>query len=324
MSLSRPGPVLTGRTGLIHIFAIRLLQHAEKHKDSTILVRLCSALPKEAQWPFVSWVHTHSPVRLKYRKNKTTSRLQKRGGAGYQPFNLDQAIATRFLEQVQNESNSKDLEVLFREGPFAKCFDLLGSWSTDVRQPLAVMHFRFLSSEQLFDIYRDCVRSAAAAGKRSDQIDMRRNAIFAEWARRNQEALKDGYFIWPSTKAFAGLSVLGKIPSPDVGMLTAFGYHVGRTNGVRAELRRLILDDIFSGVLPPLNNASYMRQWGGPAQSGRLKKLANTLAALARNEKGRKLELAPSQREADLDYLYGKYYLGHFGFPWVTKKPFRR
>ncbi len=104
-------------------------------------------------------------------------------------------------------------------------------------------------------------------------------------------------------------------------MLSALGYHVGSTEGLPEVERRFLLDQVFVICLPPLNDYGYMLEWNAPKSPGRLKKLAETLAALTRNAKRRKskdLQLACDDWQADLDYLYAKYYVHQFRFGWPT------
>ena len=84
-------------------------------------------------------------------------------------------------------------------------------------------------------------------------------------------------------------------------------------------VRRQILDACLSGELPPLNGLQYLRDWGGPGSSGRLKKLAHELASFARNAKRKRsanLSAAIDDWEADLSYLYMTYYVRRFRFAW--------
>lgn len=95
------------------------------------------------------------------------------------------------------------------------------------------------------------------------------------------------------------------------GMLSFMGYRVGRHADLTPEQRRRILDYVLLGRLPRVNDDDYMRQWGGPNSSERLRKLANTLAAFARNarrRRGQRWQHAISQWEADLAHLKDRYH----------------
>jgi hypothetical protein len=100
-------------------------------------------------------------------------------------------------------------------------------------------------------------------------------------------------------------------------------YRVGRTNGLEPAVRKLLLAGIFVGPLPPVFPPNYMAQWSVPKSARRLQKMAETLAAFVRNAKRRhddRLDDAISEWEHDLQFLYERYYLGHFHFSWPTTK----
>jgi hypothetical protein len=128
-------------------------------------------------------------------------------------------------------------------------------------------------------------------------------------------------FSWPSTQISIGENdgTLSEEAFPHVsGMLSHLEYRVG-SSGHLAKERRQILDDIYLGSLPNVNSREYMEEWGTPKTAKRLKKLAETLAALTRTAK-RKVEhdtsTAVEDWEADLQYLKKKYYQGHYDFRW--------
>ncbi len=147
-----------------------------------------------------------------------------------------------------------------------------------------------------------------------------RAALIAEWARRFEIAQADPRaFPWPTTKAPKGKSGLDSGDWHLIGMLSYLGYHVGTTAGVSAGIRRQILDLCFDAPLPPINGIAYMRAWGLPGSTMRLSKLANELASFARNGKRKRnadLGSAVADWEADLKYLYRRYYVGKFRFSW--------
>ena len=102
-------------------------------------------------------------------------------------------------------------------------------------------------------------------------------------------------------------------------MLKCLGYTVGRTNGASKSLRVLILTELFEGPVLPAFPADYIVKWGGPRTPGRLKQLAETLAAFTRNAKRRRnavMDDAIRDWEADLKFIYDNFYVGHFGFAW--------
>ena len=145
-------------------------------------------------------------------------------------------------------------------------------------------------------------------------------AIEDEWARRNlQPELGDEYFPWPSTWAPGGDGSLTGTNWLLIGPLAFLGYHVGRTKGLPSLTRRAILGRVFVGVIPPVFPREYTAEWGTPASSARLRKLAESIAAFARHAKRRNqtvLDDAIRDWESDLQFLYDEYYLGRFRFTW--------
>lgn len=146
--------------------------------------------------------------------------------------------------------------------------------------------------------------------------------IEAEWSHRI--ALKPGdpdYFPWPSTEAAFGLGAVKADDWQEIGMLSYLGYHVGQSSRLTAEQRVHLLSQVYRMHLPPLNSRLYMQQWGAAQTSQRLRKIAETLAALARNAKRRRsVDFAVAIRdwEADLAYLRRSFYKRRFDFPWPT------
>jgi hypothetical protein len=103
------------------------------------------------------------------------------------------------------------------------------------------------------------------------------------------------------------------------GMLGFLGYHVGETQPTAPDIRRCILDFVFDSHLPPLNGRAYHAQWGKPSTAQRLHKLANALAAFARNARRQdRAEMACAIRdwEEDLSFLHRRYYVNVFHFEW--------
>ena len=107
--------------------------------------------------------------------------------------------------------------------------------------------------------------------------------------------------------------------TPDVGVLSAHGYHVG-INGLSSRERRIKLDAIFRGTLRRVDTDEYMQQWGEPETADRLKKLAKTLAKLVMGHKARQnaesFRIAIAAWEEDLSYLKRTYFDGRYRFHW--------
>lgn len=147
-----------------------------------------------------------------------------------------------------------------------------------------------------------------------------RDAIITEWAARYRSATNDpDFFKWPSTIARPGHGDMIFAGWHDEGILSYLGYHVGIAGGASDGMRRQILDFVFGEVLPPVNSASYVKDWGYPATASRLKRLAHEIARFTRTAKRKRsadMSSAVRDWEADLRYLRRKYYVGKFGFGW--------
>ena len=154
-------------------------------------------------------------------------------------------------------------------------------------------------------------------GRLPDGHERIRRAIADEWHRRAAKA--DGFFLWPRTDAPAGTTQLTDVPSPGQGMFAALGYHVGTVEGLPASVRRFLLDQLFSSDVPWVFSREYTESWHAPGTPLRLRKMAETLASLARMAQRRRtasLDRATEDWLEDLGYLRRAYYAGHFGFAW--------
>ncbi|WP_443479031.1 hypothetical protein ACLIMP_26115 (plasmid) [Novosphingobium aerophilum] len=150
----------------------------------------------------------------------------------------------------------------------------------------------------------------------------RLEAIEFEWERR-RGLMPDQpeYFAWPTTEVTGGVSAVGKVQWQPIGILAYLGYHVGKSSDLTEVQRQRLLAHIYGMRLPPVNDLAYMLAWDRPATASRLRKLADTLAALIRNAKRRqsiKLDAAIYDWERDLTYLKEEFYVGRYDFSWPT------
>lgn len=113
---------------------------------------------------------------------------------------------------------------------------------------------------------------------------------------------------------------LGSIDWQEHGLLAMSGYRVGRTNGRRRSDRRRLLNFLFlKDDLRDIDDLSYAAEWGSPKSSQRLKKIAESIAALTRNAKRRSrhnMRYAVADWEKDLAYLKETFYDRWGDFPW--------
>lgn len=179
--------------------------------------------------------------------------------------------------------------------------------------------------DEIMQLFQNAVRMLADEGRRPSHSAAREvlSAIGGEWARRKRQPPDpDGMFDWPSTRADGGdgqLRTDGWLPQ---GLLGFVEYRVGRTQGVSAPVRRALLHEIFTGELPAVFPAEYLDEWGDPSTAGRLQEMAETIAALTRNAKRRRMAPRDAIRdwESDLRFLYERYYVNYFHFAWPSSE----
>ncbi len=125
-------------------------------------------------------------------------------------------------------------------------------------------------------------------------------------------------FDWPSTEANVGSGSLANVDWPKAGLLSFMGYRTG-LKGAIEESRREILDFMYTRNVPNVISVEYMKKWGKPNTGKRLLQLARSLANFVKNEKRNDLiayMVSITEREADLEYLKRKYYIGRYDFTW--------
>ncbi|HDS0937056.1 TPA: hypothetical protein QDZ12_000252 [Pseudomonas putida] len=115
---------------------------------------------------------------------------------------------------------------------------------------------------------------------------------------------------WPSTDAPESLKSLILPFCDEVGVLSSFGYTVGR-HGKPVQDRLKILDLVLAESLEQAGfGNSYLQEWGRPQSISRLIKTARTIAALCRNAKRSSFDYhqAITDWQQDLAYLKETYY----------------
>lgn len=185
---------------------------------------------------------------------------------------------------------------------------------------LLVKKLPTMSYAELLKIWRNALRHPLGTASSASPPARMIKAIEEEWDRRGAAHINPhDHFAWPSTDAPGGTGQLVFSATLPEGMLDYLDYHVGRTRGEVASVRRAILARIFVGKLPPVFPVEYLNEWGTPATSIRLRKLAETIAAFVRNSKRRhdeRMDDAIAEWESDLGFLYDEYYIGRFHFGW--------
>ncbi|MEO8421061.1 MAG: hypothetical protein ABI457_07700 [Hyphomicrobium sp.] len=175
------------------------------------------------------------------------------------------------------------------------------------------------TSSELAGVWRNALSLLGGPFKDKDLLRLIA-AIEREWKRRRLEYAPDDYFKWPTTDAPGGGSGLSTEGWLTDGLLAFLGYHVGLTDGLEPTLRRSLLSRVFWAELPPVHSTAYMAQWAAPQSGFRLRKMAASIAAFARNAK-RRHNPSPDQAiadwENDLKFLFDEFYVNHFRFHFV-------
>ena len=113
-------------------------------------------------------------------------------------------------------------------------------------------------SERLCNYHEKLIDREIEKPERLDEINVRRSEIRAELERR---ALKNEFV------------------RPKAGMLSFYGYRVGRTRGKMQDHRRKTLIKIYQEQnLPIIGSLLYVKEWGEPQSPERLQKMKNCLA----------------------------------------------
>jgi len=178
-----------------------------------------------------------------------------------------------------------------------------------------------LSISDTIRLWKNCITYLSEDRYKSRWSESRAviDAINQEWVNRRVALPQSGgYFEWPDIDAVGGDGSLSA-DWLEEGLLSHMGYHVGNTHGVCTTKRRLILKEVFGGAVPPVFPKSYLDSWGDAGSAGRLKKMAETVAAFIRNAKRRRnaaLAAAIDQWADDMEFLYHDIYVGKFHFAW--------
>jgi len=254
---------------------------------------------------FHSWVKTietaarkqrHLDQKRETKKQKTQAKLEKR-----------QSNEARREEGAKRQANARQKREM----------SSLVASGKRIRSSLSKSN-----NEQLLNLWKaNTSRAANSTGQKKDEHLLIVISVEKEWRRRIRNLPEVEAFKWPSTDVGSGHGG-GDFERAEESFLKVLGYTVGKTNGLPASTRQLILDRCFSGQLPPIDGISTLRMWGEPKSALRLRKIAYHLAGLAKNFKkmqSRGYEDAISDWEDDLKYMHDEYYVRHFGFSWPSR-----
>lgn len=282
------------RPAMIKRDALEALSHAYKHGDVGPMARLIMQLP-HGFWErgFRSWLYMHSPI----RRNGETGRLfqAKRDSADFCDYDLVAAAAA----DIQPNRTTFKARRLLDDQSFSQ-------W---------VHRLSFADHLEILTAFEDCVSGIVAENLQDGPVAQKVFRAFAsEWRARTD---MNDYFRWPDIQAEPGQTVLSAIHAPEIGIFAALGYRVGKVRGQPDAVRLFLLDQIFASVLPPVNDADYMRPWGLPGTATRLRKMAYFLASEIKNAKrkvAQDMSVAIADWRRDYRYLYDKYYVDRFKF----------
>lgn len=121
------------------------------------------------------------------------------------------------------------------------------------------------------------------------------------------------------------------LDAPEIGVLKALGYTVGKTKGLEVSARREILAKVFStnlnNILPKeyvrdckKNYPDYLSEWGKPRSMERLIKLRDFLRTGAQQQERRENFEAATDYRGDLNWVRKKFYTGRFKFDWLHSR----
>ncbi len=103
--------------------------------------------------------------------------------------------------------------------------------------------------------------------------------------------------------------------------LHAMGYHVGKS-GLTQDDRQKLLGNCFSGIIPWVQNAAYMEEWGNPGSPERLRRIALQLTTNLENTRNRsdwqRYGDAIEDWQEDLLWLKASFYRGNLRFSWPS------
>jgi hypothetical protein len=192
--------------------------------------------------------------------------------------------------------------------------------NTDVARIVAT--FEKAEPHKLVGIYQNAQRILSEPDRGQSHLKARTviDALTIEFDRRSTSASLEDRFKWPTTEASSGDGSLKIDKTHPEGMLAYLDYRVG-ANGEHSRARQAILSRVFESSLPPVFDKAYMDEWGQNGTASRLRKMAESIAAFARNAKRRdadRLDQAIRQWEQDLSFLHDRYYVGKFFFGWPS------
>jgi hypothetical protein len=169
-----------------------------------------------------------------------------------------------------------------------------------------------------------CLQSLRSISKRVEELTDRILALYS-FPDLPDEPVSKQSFIWPKTAILPSAKALsGNYFDYEKGVLSFLGYRVGYS-GISLKNRRAVLSYAYHERLPSVVSTEYMAEWSEPETAVRLKKIADSLAAFARNgRRNEKQDMSEAVNHwvTDLAWLKTEYYDGHYDskFAWPNQK----
>lgn len=288
---------------------------ARRHSEVRAAVAKALVVPASAKTRHTSENSFEGRLSLCIEHHKALGHIQREGRAI--------SILPRGRARLQDSSPFEGNEIPKKFRPTDKPSSTVGvsraANAGDVSRLLQAIST--LPPERLIVLWSNAVRVLATPSKAAEHERVREVIGAVETAWDALDRSKDEEFAWPSTEVRGGPGTSTVPELRSEGMLSYLEYRVGKTAGLPAVVRQSILARVFEGKLPRVFDAEYMRAWGSPGSAQRLRKMAESLAAFARNAKRSdedRLDEAIRQWEQDLEFLHDTYYVGRFGFGWPT------
>jgi hypothetical protein len=256
----------------------------------------------------VIFIDKYLEQRTKHIEETTVTRTPKRSQTlPGQEYNFPPVPTVLEVERHPHTPNTAQADCINtqpEERPFVRC-------RTDELEGIANSEWNKV--KVLNELYHELkFRSRQKAGNLQKRISVR------------LIELQNSQFSWSSTSATPGSQDLSSgVFKYEEGLLKQYGYKVGK-NGLPQNERWEILDTIFLCPLSHMSDSVYMGEWGEPKSAKRLRKLAESIAAFARNAKRRNtgsFSKAVQDWETDLEYLKKTYYnTNRFSFQYPNTK----
>lgn len=153
--------------------------------------------------------------------------------------------------------------------------------------------------------------------KRLEELELEnRKKLYLRQLKTNKNSKNSESFPWVSTEVGFGFEKIDVSGWKKNDLLSKMGYKTGNYSDLNIETRRAILYKVYKEEIPKkiANLFEDIESWGIPNSSTRLRKIAESIALVIRNEKMHSYDytVSISERESDLADLKKKYYDGKY------------